>query len=328
MKKSKTANVSLQVAISLSELAIIALFIVCIAYINDHVSHEESAYVLNEKIKETKAKLEDIKKLFQNQEDELIEIEYKLKSAEKNIDIKNKILEEKDELLASLEEIVNNFKNQSKSISSNINQNASQISDVKPKDYNIKSENVEKSIDDIENSELHIRKELIGLSGELKNVVFVFDRSKSIRNSGRWTQAVNLLNTWISALEVNKIGVVVYGDTVDVFNDYKLLSLQQTDEEMLVIQDWLNSRKSESGTNLMLGLSSAYQYKNVDTIVLFTDGRVWLYQKNKILSFLKEKTREDNIPINVIGIGDYFKKSPSKFLIKISELSGGSFHGY
>jgi len=171
--------------------------------------------------------------------------------------------------------------------------------------------------------ELVLRRELVGLAGPLRHVVFVFDESYSLRESGRWTEAVGLLEEWVETLEVARCGVVSFSKEAASFHDALVkVHGERNAPVRAAIAKWLDEREPGPNSNLLAALELAHSFEGVDSIVLFTDGRV--DSKRRIRRWLSARQQ---IPINVIGVGDYFSDSAAGFLRDVAERTGGSFRG-
>ncbi len=188
----------------------------------------------------------------------------------------------------------------------------------------------ENKVQEYLDEELMLRRKLIGLQGNLKNVVFVFDKSDSIRSSGRWDLANSLLRKWTETLQMEKCGIIVFGDTVDIFNNGNLYDITSSkgEEAYKKISKWLDNQLPENGTNLQLAIEAVYTYEGLDSVILFTDGRVGNTQRRHIFETIENNDKSKTIPINVIGIGNYFAKVPSKLLMELAKRTNGSYRGY
>src|SRR5688500_12724921 len=65
--------------------------------------------------------------------------------------------------------------------------------------------------------EKSIRKELVALEGNLNRVVILFDSSGSMKEGGRWEQAINVVKTWITYLPINECALIVFNNDLRVF---------------------------------------------------------------------------------------------------------------
>jgi hypothetical protein len=177
--------------------------------------------------------------------------------------------------------------------------------------------------------------ELIGLKGKMRRVVILFDSSASMNERGRWADARSVVDTWLEHLSVDQCALVVFGKDIEIFpRDGSLLEMQgdigaknRTD-----LIGFLKDKKPEGGTNTLKALERAYKYPGVDTIVLLTDGAP---NNGNSVGFDLKSAKDiyklcglhKDIPINAVGLGDYFKGDLSTFLLNIAQLTNGTFLG-
>ncbi|WP_395740603.1 vWA domain-containing protein [Prosthecobacter sp.] len=126
--------------------------------------------------------------------------------------------------------------------------------------------------------ETNIRKELLGLKGDLRNVALVFDQSGSMRGE-RWKSACELVQTWIDHLDINACVLITFNDTVTKYPEGDDL-LQMKDsagipdhDNRAKLRDRLDTIQPTGNTNTLKALQVAYACPNIDTIILFTDGK-------------------------------------------------------
>ena len=193
-----------------------------------------------------------------------------------------------------------------------------------------------------------IRQELLSLKGgaaggSLSNVVVLLDRSSSMEaeNGRRWRDATNVVNTWLSYLPIKNCVLVTFNDQCRVFpTDGSWLRINQTNRNTLVAQ--LNGLEPEGFTDTLAALQTAYRYTNVDTIILFTDGKPELAPRNGSRQesmggrgsreMIKQihllcTNRVHIIPINTVGLGDYFNPDLAGFLRQVANETKGTFIG-
>lgn len=221
-------------------------------------------------------------------------------------------------------------------------------------------------------NERGFRQELLGIrarNNRLGRVVFVVDRSGSMgtpTNSGsnsRWEYVRNVIESWLLLLPCEEAQLVLFNDKEPKDNDPGVEVYPQS-ENFVAFPDDQTKRRNEvqkfvevlrrttpiGGTNTRLALEEAYKNKDVDAIFLFTDGQPALKPpelmssaefkelQDGVLNLVQKHSMGDQrIPINVIGLGDYFSTKASKenpvhlpfgvFLVKIAEISGGVFLG-
>lgn len=203
-------------------------------------------------------------------------------------------------------------------------------------------------------SESQVRQEILGLKGgltnqSLGNVVMLLDRSGSMGNNDghRWKSALTIVETWLTHLPIKKCALVTFNDNCETFpSDGKWLNVSgtnaQLNREELVSK--LKGLKPEGATDMLSALKMAYTYEDVDTIILFTDGKPERASPNRSANrlivdsghtstaMIKDIHRlcadhVPRVPINTVAIGDYFKKDFAEFMLKISQDTGGAFIG-
>lgn len=180
---------------------------------------------------------------------------------------------------------------------------------------------------------------LVGLKGRVQRVAIVLDASGSMRQAGagggdRWAEARDIVATWLSHLNVEHCVLIVYSIDVRTFpDDGKLADLRgptgKTTRESLMTQ--LQAVAPGGWTDTYLALAKAYEY-DVDTILLFSDGApskvaTGAYDDNLARQIYQLCGEHAGIPVNTIGLGNYFDKDMSTFLRKVATITGGAFRG-
>lgn len=188
-------------------------------------------------------------------------------------------------------------------------------------------------------AEAENNRELVGLKGPLRKVAIILDASGSMRQTGagggdRWAEAQQIAATWLKHLNVQECVLIVYSTEVRTFPaDGSLADLRGdagTDKRDLLLQQ-LHSVTPGGWTDTLLALQKAYEY-DVDTILLLSDGAPskaasGVYQDplaQQIYQLCREHTQ---IPINTIGLGNYFDQEMSTFLRTVANITGGAFRG-
>lgn len=181
--------------------------------------------------------------------------------------------------------------------------------------------------------EKRVRHELLGLKGMLRRVALVIDSSESMKQGNRWAKANELVQQWVECLDMQSCVVIVFHSRV--YRHPKSGEFDfATDREGSIkkIRKFLDDLKPTGRTDTLAALEEAYRMPDLDTIILFTDGSPNIDDKagtdkelvDRIYELVQSKP---DIPINAIGIGDYFKPDFSKFLLTIAENTGGTFIG-
>jgi Mg-chelatase subunit ChlD len=194
---------------------------------------------------------------------------------------------------------------------------------------------LEAEVERLSKSRGKINQEMVGLKGDMLNVAFVIDASGSMLENNRWEFSHRVLNTWMQHLEVEKCVVIAFSADVQIFPpDGELLELQgmKGEENRKRMLEFLKTIKPNGGTNTRSALRKAYSISSIDTIVLFTDGapnngKTANFDPAEATEIYKLVEANKKLPINAVGLGNYFKGETSDFLMKIKELSNGTFLG-
>jgi Mg-chelatase subunit ChlD len=210
-----------------------------------------------------------------------------------------------------------------------------------------------------EASEISLRRELVGFKGELQRVAFVIDHSESMTD--RWGDAKKTIMNWITALNIEECIVITFRDSHSVIKYPKVEASKSTftlsgdgkQQSVEKISQVLQETEPKGRTATYHALKRAYEFTGIDTIVLFTDGAPFagdVYDfngkrivrdpnpnekdngKNYYDKFLINKTQElctqnKDIPVNVVGVGDFFDPVFADFLLQLAKISKGSFLG-
>jgi uncharacterized coiled-coil DUF342 family protein len=188
-------------------------------------------------------------------------------------------------------------------------------------------------------AEAENNRELIGLKGPLRRVAIVVDASGSMKQAGsnggdRWAEAQEIVATWLQHLNVQECVLIVYSSGVRTFPaDGSVADVRgavgkaKRDELMQQLQ----TVKPGGWTNTLDALRKAYEY-DVDTVLLFTDGAPSRASSGaydeRIAQQIYQLSREHaNVPINTIGLGNYFDEEMATFLRTVASLTGGTFRG-
>jgi predicted nuclease with TOPRIM domain len=188
--------------------------------------------------------------------------------------------------------------------------------------------------------EATISRELVGLQGGLQRVAFLFDASGSMKKPGstddeRWAEAQRIAATWLAHLDVDECVLVVFSSDVRTFPaDGSMLKVRGPDSEAnrAALRESLSAVEPSGWTNTLDALRTAYAYEGLDTIILFSDGaptnattgRFDPAVVRQIYSLCREHA---DIPINTIGLGNYFDENMAAVLRNLANLTGGTFRG-
>jgi hypothetical protein len=170
--------------------------------------------------------------------------------------------------------------------------------------------------------EVVLRRELIGFKGKLKKVAFVVDGSGSMGfDADRWPNAKRTVVSWIENLDVQECIVIVFTNLVHRFPEkaqatYRLTGVER-EASIERVKAHLEQRRPVGFTNTLDALRAAYEMPGVDTIVLFTEA----------IYLLCSEPQHADIPINVVGVGDFYSPEFAAFLLRVAKITKGTFIG-
>ncbi|MEM9660289.1 MAG: vWA domain-containing protein, partial [Planctomycetota bacterium] len=190
--------------------------------------------------------------------------------------------------------------------------------------------------------ETRINRKLVGLKGEMKRVAILFDASGSMQQSvaengrNRWAEAQEIAATWLQHLDVDFCALVVFSTDVKTFpEDGALADLRgpDGDAKRADLLRQLRSVSPSGSTNTLAALETAYGYERIDAILLFSDGAPTNDQSGRIDPQIAQRIYDlcqvhKDVPINSIGLGNYFDKDMATFLRSVAEITNGAFRGH
>lgn len=197
----------------------------------------------------------------------------------------------------------------------------------------------------------------VGLSKEDKKVLFVVDHSGSMAEpvvasssskgiQDRWQDVTSAIRAWLTKIpSIESAALILFSSRVRAYpRDYSLVKMDRTDgvaaERGSELTSELDKVEPKGGTNMVEAMELALsQYRDVDAIVLFTDGRPTGERESdnssastlcrKILDKLDQALSAGKVPrIYVVALGDYFDDEFGKFLVTLTTRTGGSFRGW
>lgn len=183
--------------------------------------------------------------------------------------------------------------------------------------------------------EKSINRELVGLRGNLRRVAILFDSSGSMAQGGRWEEVQRIASTWLDYLDVDECVLIVFSDKATAFPaDGSMLRVSGPDGDAnrIRLMTQLRMVKPSGWTNTLAAMQKAYSYADLDTMILFSDGAPTYEGRNVFNSEAAQQIyalcqRHSNIPVNAIGLGNYFDEELSTFLRTVAHLTGGTFLG-
>jgi hypothetical protein len=199
-------------------------------------------------------------------------------------------------------------------------------------------------------------KEVLGFNGDFRRVAFVIDISQSMTNGlrkkardaspssidqrrwdkTRWEKTKDEILSWAKNLPMEQLHLLFFNSSTQpcpargLYYDMRDGSRRKAVE---LIAKKMGEIQPVYQTNTPLALREALDLPGVDTIVLFSDGKPEIKGKSSkdlSLEVLTLARESNNVPINVVGIGDYYSSESGDlgdFLHSISEITGGEFIG-
>jgi hypothetical protein len=193
----------------------------------------------------------------------------------------------------------------------------------------------DQQLDQQREREATLNRELVGLRGDLKRVAILFDASGSMSKSGRWDEVQKIAATWLDHLEVDECVLIVFSTNVVSFppdGSWLRVSGPQGRENRGRMMGYLESVQPAGLTNTLAAMQQAYQYEGLDTIILFSDGAPTEPDSGTFSSAAARQIydlcrQHPEIPVNAIGLGNYFDQNFATFLRSVASLTGGTFIG-
>lgn len=205
-------------------------------------------------------------------------------------------------------------------------------------------ENLKKLMEQASTGQHEIRKELLGIDGSLDRVVFVIDRSDSMRfdiggkkmaiDPAKWDKARQTMRLWLEGLPVKEAALVSFTYETGAFPaDRRLLAMNPANRARLLSE--FDALRPIGFSALDKGLEKAMEFgaaQPLDAIVLLSDGEADDFAKAiAVVASMKQNPRLARTRIHVIGVGDYFQRRPDgkkaavDLLKEISGSTGGTF---
>ena len=192
--------------------------------------------------------------------------------------------------------------------------------------------------------------ELLNLRGRMNNVAILLDQSASMKEEGRWTNTLEVVETWLKHLTIKRCVLILFSDSiVTIPESGGLVRMNPAERDRLINR--VRALTPQGNTATVAALRTVYENylanpdSSVDTIILFTDGKPFIPRTGRRAgrdgfggdssAISREHMRQaielvrmhTNIPINVVGLGDYFDRDQAEFLLELKNATGGAFLG-
>ncbi|HNZ65795.1 MAG: hypothetical protein KBC30_10000 [Planctomycetes bacterium] len=191
-------------------------------------------------------------------------------------------------------------------------------------------------------------KSLFGVQLHYKRIVFLFDRSGSIKQNQWESVIIGTCKEILTHCEVDEFAIIAFSSDLKYFPARRGLCASGSPTEKQKAIQWLTTQIRFSGvTHLHEAIQVAYEdYGNLDAIFILTDGMPEMNRgirasylppdvlQKKIISYVQNKVR-DNIKTKIITIAigyppEIEKQKYSdiyKFLHKLSNMTNGQYLG-
>lgn len=173
-------------------------------------------------------------------------------------------------------------------------------------------------------------KDMIGIEGNLNRVAVVVDTSSSMVSGKKWKETKRIIGTWISNLDIENLLLITYGSEIDVFEN-RFIYVKKSgpgvvNENLRKIIGHLEGITPGGSSHTYYAIEKAYRYKP-DTIILFTDGSPSHDGKAEMQKIRRLVSQHSNVPINIIGLGDYFHPEVGSHIRELLRITEGVFIG-
>jgi hypothetical protein len=150
----------------------------------------------------------------------------------------------------------------------------------------------------------------------------------------RWENTKREILEWSRHLPMQSLQLILFSHKIEVLpaaGKYYDMDGDSRTRSLTAINTLLERTEPEGQTDTLSALTKAYAAPGVDTVILFTDGKPEL-GKARTSQALSDDTvhlirRHKTIPVNVVGIGNYFEQDFATFLRDIANTTGGQFIG-
>jgi septal ring factor EnvC (AmiA/AmiB activator) len=185
-----------------------------------------------------------------------------------------------------------------------------------------------------------VSRQLVGVQGTMRRVAFLFDASGSMKDRGtgtddRWREAQKIATTWLAHLDVDECVLIVFSSnviTVPTDGSFIRVSGPEGEANRSRLMAQLNSVEPRGRTNTLAAFQKAYEYEGLDTIILFSDGAPSNSNSGQFDAYMAQEIyalcgKHTDIPVNAIGLGNYFDQNMATFLRNVARITGGTFRG-
>lgn len=172
----------------------------------------------------------------------------------------------------------------------------------------------------------------MGIPIQGERIVFVLDASGSMNaplaertRESRGQRAVSELSELLPRLPMQAaFDIVFFESTISGFGGGRLVN--RADKRIEAAHSWLEGRSFDGGTNLFGGLEEAFRRKDVEEIILLTDGMPSageVQDTHRILAWVQRWNRWRKVRISTIGLSA--PRQADGFLSRLAEQNRGVY---
>ncbi len=329
--------------------------------VNELEKKLDGKYEVDEENKKLQSEIERLTMIKEKLESDKEELESDKEELESD---KEELESDKEELESDKKKLANQLEMESKLHANNNRDLQAELMTRKSLYTKLQKEfdNYGKKQLEAKDDEILLRRELVGFKGDLQRVAFVIDRSGSMEK--RWKDVRKTILNWVAALDIKECVLLNFSDIgppdkypkTGRYESTFSLSGEARQYSIDKIKKILEATKPGGQTDTYDALEAAFRFPDIDTIVLFTDGapyvgkKAWRIGKGKRISpppqgvnydknmieeteKLCERWTEEfhkqnrQVPVNVVGVGDFYEPVFAGFLLRLAEISGGTFIG-
>lgn len=129
---------------------------------------------------------------------------------------------------------------------------------------------------DVPADQKRLNNELLGLGGQLREVVILIDISQSMRGAesannagGYWGQTLRIIKRWITNLDVGAVSIITFGDVAEIAVEMDELD---QDHRQRIVSTLDRLEPTATSTDFLSAFRKAYALPGIDTIIVFSDG--------------------------------------------------------
>ncbi len=128
----------------------------------------------------------------------------------------------------------------------------------------------------LDQEQKRLNNELLGLGGSLRHVAILVDISRSMKSGATskigensWRKTKGIIRRWIQNLDVGEAALIVFGDRAKIMLPMQTMDAQHRESIVATME---TIEPNDESTNFLAAFELAYSQKELDTIIVFSDG--------------------------------------------------------